>query len=75
MLIQPVHPDHPSTNRDRDREPNVMAGPKPRGKAGAMPNRVRIIPPVLKPVVWLDHDRRQRLSYNIAMKENQVIYA
>jgi hypothetical protein len=52
-----------------------MAGPKPRGKAGAMPNRVRIIPPVLKPVVWLDHDRRQRLSYNIAMKENQVIYA
>jgi hypothetical protein len=43
MLIQPVHPDHPST--DRDREPKVTAGPKLRGKAGAMPNRVRMMPP------------------------------
>jgi hypothetical protein len=55
-----------------------MAGPKLRGKAGAMPNRVRIMPPVLKPVVWLDHDRRRRLSYNIAVniavKGNQVIH-
>ena len=46
---------------------------------GAMPNRVRIMPPVLKPVVWLDHDRRRRLSYNIAVniavKGNQVIHA
>lgn len=47
MLIQPVHPDHPST--DRDREPNVMTGPKLRGKAGAMLNRVRMIPPAVKP--------------------------
>ena len=52
-----------------------MAGPKLRGKAGAIPKRVRIIPPVLKPVVWLDHDQRRRLSYNIAVKRNQVIYA
>ena len=48
MLIQPVHPDHPST--DKDREPNVIAGPKLRGKAGAMPNRVRMIPPASKPI-------------------------
>jgi hypothetical protein len=46
---------------------------------GAMPNRVRIMPPVLKPVGWLDHDRRRRLSsniaVNIAVKGNQVIHA
>jgi hypothetical protein len=49
MLIQPVHPDHLST--DRDREPKVIAGPKLRGKAGAMPNRVRMIPPASKPII------------------------
>jgi hypothetical protein len=36
---------------------------------GAMPNRVRIMPPVLKPVGWLDHDRRRRL-FSVVLEEN-----
>jgi hypothetical protein len=71
MLIQPVHPDHPSTAQ----KPHVTVGPELRGKAGAMPNRVRMMPPTIELFGSPDFGRHQRLSYSITMYENQVIYS
>ena len=50
-----VGSDHPSTSEDR--EPDVVAGLELRGEAGSMPDRVGVIRPAVKPVVWLDPDQ------------------
>jgi hypothetical protein len=71
MLLQPVHPDHPSTAEDR--EPNVAAGPELRGEAGSMPNRAEVMRPDVELLVWLDPDVCQRLPYNIPMDTNQAL--
>ena len=48
-----------------------MVGPKLRGKAGAMANRVRVVRPAIRGRLWLGSDRRRSLSYSIAMDVNQ----